>query len=196
MVKSMKGKPAKVLADADVRRVVGQTKSNRHRQRDKVIVLLSIKAGLRAGEIAALTWGMVSGPRGQVGQFLELPAIVAKKGSGRRIPLSPDLRLELGRLKAQADTLTDPVVKSERGGPMTPKSVVNWFARTYRRAGLAGCSSHSGRRTFVTKAARLIMHAGGSLRDVQELAGHRSIQTTQGYIEGDGAAQRRLMRLL
>ncbi len=79
---------------------------------------------------------------------------------------------------------------------MTAKSVVNWFAKAYRSVGLVGCSSHSGRRTFVTRAARLIMHAGGSLRDVQELAGHRSIQTTQGYIEGDGRAQRRLIRLI
>jgi integrase/recombinase XerD len=79
---------------------------------------------------------------------------------------------------------------------MTAKSDVNWFAKAYRELGLVGCSSHSGRRTFVTRAARLIMRAGGSLRDVQELAGHRSIKTTQGYIEGDGPAQRRLIRLI
>ncbi len=50
-----------------------------------------------------------------------------------------------------------------------------WFARAYRTIGLAGCSSHSGRRTFITRAARLVHKAGGSLRDVQLLAGHRSI---------------------
>ena len=79
---------------------------------------------------------------------------------------------------------------------MSAKSVVNWFARLYATVGLEGCSSHSGRRTFVTQAARLVHRAGGSLRDVQELAGHRSIKTTQGYIEGDGDAQRPLVRLL
>ena len=79
---------------------------------------------------------------------------------------------------------------------MTPKAVVNWFTDLYRRAGLSGCSSHSGRRTFVTRSARLIFKAGGSLRDVQQLAGHRSIQTTQSYIDGDADTQRRLMRLL
>ena len=79
---------------------------------------------------------------------------------------------------------------------MTAKSVVNWFHWLYSDLGLQGCSSHSGRRTFVTRAARSVHKAGGSLRDVQELAGHRSIKTTQGYIEGDADAQRRLIRLL
>lgn len=79
---------------------------------------------------------------------------------------------------------------------MSAKSIVNWFAALYAELGLSGCSSHSGRRTFVTEAARLIHRAGGPLRDVQELAGHRSIKMTQGHIEGSADAQRRLMRLL
>jgi integrase len=57
--------------------------------------------------------------------------------------------------------------------PLTPRSIVNWFAEAYRTLNLAGCSSHSGRRTFITRAARLVHQAGGSLRDVQLLAGHR-----------------------
>ena len=79
---------------------------------------------------------------------------------------------------------------------MTAKAIVNWFADIFEELGLQGCSSHSGRRTFVTRAARLVQQAGGSLRDVQQLVGHRSIKTTQGYIDGDDDAQRRLIRLL
>jgi integrase/recombinase XerD len=79
---------------------------------------------------------------------------------------------------------------------MTPVSIVNWFALAYRAVGLQGCSSHSGRRTFITRAARLVHKSGGSLRDVQLSAGHRSIQTTQAYIDGDSDAQRRLVALL
>ena len=85
---------------------------------------------------------------------------------------------------------------SERGGPMTPLSIVVWFARAYCAVGLEGCSSHSGRRTFITRAARLVHKAGGSLRDVQLLAGHRSIQTTQQYIDGDSDAQRKLVAMI
>ena len=53
---------------------------------------------------------------------------------------------------------------------MTPVSIVNWFANAYRAIGLQGCSSHSGRRTFITRAARLVHNAGASLRDVQLMA--------------------------
>ena len=56
---------------------------------------------------------------------------------------------------------------------MSPVSIVCWFAKAFRVIGLEGCSSHSGRRTFITRAARLVHKAGGSLRDVQLLAGHQ-----------------------
>jgi integrase/recombinase XerD len=79
---------------------------------------------------------------------------------------------------------------------MTPHSIVNWFKRIYSEIGLDGCSSHSGRRTFITRSARLIHKTGGSLRDVQELAGHRSLTTTERYIAGDRDAQRKLIRLI
>jgi integrase len=79
---------------------------------------------------------------------------------------------------------------------MKARSIVIWFGRAYRAVNLDGCSSHSGRRTFITRAARLVHKAGGSLRDVQLLAGHRSIQTTQGYIDGDSDAQRALICLI
>ena len=51
--------------------------------------------------------------------------------------------------------------------------------RWYRHLGFVGCSSHSGRRTFITNAARRISTVGGSLKDVQQLAGHSNLRTTQ-----------------
>ncbi len=79
---------------------------------------------------------------------------------------------------------------------MTARSVVNWFSETYSDLGLDGCSSHSGRRTFITRSARLLAKTGGSLRDLQELVGHRDLATTQRYIAGDTNAQRKLIRLI
>jgi integrase/recombinase XerD len=160
-----------------------------------VIVLLSVKAGLRAGEIAKLTWDMVHDPSGQISRAIELRDWAAKKKSGRTIPLHDALATALASWMSETSSV-GPVVRSERGGPMTPISIVNWFKTAYVSVGLAGCSSHSGRRTFITRAARLAHKAGGSLRDVQLLAGHRSIQTTQRYIDGDSEAQRRLVSLI
>ena len=65
-----------------------------------------------------------------------------------------------------------------------------------RPLGFSGASSHSGRRTFITKAAKEIVEAGGSLRDVQELAGHASLATTQRYIQGDTEAKRKVVALI
>jgi integrase len=71
-----------------------------------------------------------------------------------------------------------------------------FFQRLYQRLGLKGASSHSGRRTFVTSLAKKIVAAGGSLRDVQQLAGHASLSTTQRYIEGSSDAKRRAIGML
>jgi integrase/recombinase XerD len=89
-----------------------------------------------------------------------------------------------------------PILFSERGGGLSPATVRLWFHRLYTLLKMDGCSSHSGRRTFMTRAARRVSQVGGSLRDVQELAGHTSVAMTQRYIEGDTEAKRKLVALL
>ena len=192
---TMAGRQAKTLSSADVNDLLLFASCTRNPLRNRVIVLLSAKAGLRAGEIANLTWNMVINATGRVGNAIELHDEAAKKGSGRVIPIHPDLRFALESLRRVA-VHSEYVIASERGRAMTPSSIVVWFNRAFRSIGLKGCSSHSGRRTFVTRAARLVHKAGGSLRDVQLLAGHRSIQTTQRYIDGDSDAQRKLVSLI
>ncbi len=191
----MAGRQAKILYDQQINELLVFASTTRNPVRNKLIVLLSVKAGLRAGEIAGLTWDMVLDPTGEVGQAIELHDCVAKKNSGRRIPINPTLETALTALSLLTGGL-GPVIRSERGDAMTPASVVNWFALAYRAVGLTGCSCHSGRRTFITRAARLVHKAGGSLRDVQLLAGHRSIQTTQRYIDGDTDVQRKLVAMI
>ena len=192
----MIGKRAKVLSVDHVEDLLVFARQTRHPIRNQVLVLLSFKAGLRAGEIANLTWPMLAAATEEVGLSIELQDRIAKKGSGRVIPIHPELHAALVKLLRLSRGPIGPVIRSERGGPMTPVSIVCWFARAYRALGLEGCSSHSGRRTFITRAARLVHKAGGSLRDVQLLAGHQSIQTTQRYIDGDTDAQRKLVSLI
>jgi integrase len=191
----MAGRQAKILHEQQINDLLVFASATRNPLRNKLIVLLSVKARLRAGEIAGLTWDMILDPTGEVGQSIELHDCIAKKNSGRRIPIHPTLRNCLTAWCLLTGG-TGPVIQSERGDAMSPVSIVNWFALGYRVVGLAGCSSHSGRRTFITRAARLVHKAGGSLRDVQLLAGHRSIQTTQRYIDGDTDAQRKLVSMI
>jgi integrase len=189
--------PAKVLAAADVRRLQVLASRGRFPHRDTVMIMLSFKAGLRACEIAGLDWTMVLGADARVGQSLLIGNRISKNGRARRVPLHAELRAALIQLHGRAQRpRIGPVICSQRGGHMTARSVVNWFKGVYVTLGLHGCSSHSGRRTFITRSARLLAKSGGSLRDVQELAGHRALTTTERYIEGDRDAQRRLVNML
>jgi len=88
------------------------------------------------------------------------------------------------------------VVTTERAHKTSACAVVNKFAGWYRALGFQGASSHSGRRTFITNAARGVFSVGGSLRDVQLLAGHSALGTTQRYIEANADAQRKLLEII
>lgn len=172
--------------------------------RDYAIVLFSFKAGLRAGEIAGLSWRDVTDPRNRVGRqarnpttgemeaYFEVPNGIAKKGHGRMIPMHPALLATLEALQkhmgldAQPD---DPVIRSlnlgrENYSPrISANTLVVYIKDLYLRAGLQGCSSHSGRRTAITQLAQTANKHGCSLFDVQQYAGHANIGTTETYVE-------------
>jgi integrase len=194
------GKQAKVLRPIEIRRLLDSCQHGRHPERDRVMVLLSFKAGLRAKEIAGLSWSMVTTASGDIADAIALPNSASKgKGGGRTIPMHGDLRSALEALKAvRADRARAQahVVYSERADGMSANSVAAWFLDRYQEIGIEGASSHSGRRSFITAAAKKITEAGGSLRDVQQLAGHSSLATTQRYIEGDTEAKRKVISLI
>ena len=138
---------------------------------------------------------MLLDAQAKVGDSIRLEDRAAKRRSGRVIPMHPQLRRGLVSLSGMGDG-TGPVVRSARGGRMNAKSLVNWFVALFRAIGVDGCSSHSGRRTFITTAARNLHRSGASLRDLQLLVGHRSIETTRAYINGHTPAQHKLVRLV
>jgi integrase len=95
----MQGKQAKILTPKQEAALLRYLETTRYPQRDTVLFLLSVKAGLRAKEIAALTWSMVTDAEGQVADTLHLEdrATKGQKG-GRSIPLHPQLRAALTAL--------------------------------------------------------------------------------------------------
>ncbi|MBC8285854.1 MAG: site-specific integrase [Nitrospinae bacterium] len=198
------GKQAKVLSEVQIRTTLQFLSTTRNSQRDIVILLLSVKSGLRAKEIASITWAMLTDPEGNIGDAIALQNIASKgKNGGRTIPLNKELKVALETLKDFAVAkrlekgflfdLASNVITSERGERMSANSIAHWFKRLYGNLGFDGCSSHSGRRTAITRWAKNTSKVGGSLKDVQDLAGHVSLATTQRYIQSDSMAKRKLV---
>ena len=180
--------------------MLGSLATTRSPARDRVLCLLSIKAGLRAKAMASLTWAMVTAAAGQVVEVMHVPNRARKgKTGGRTMPLHPDLQaapMALPTAREARATPERPILFSERGGGLSPATVRLWFHRLSTSRKMDGCSSHSGRRTFMTRAARTVSPVGGSLRDVQKRAGQTSLAMTQRDIEGDTEAKRQLVALL
>ena len=195
-------KQAKILSKKQIDQLLWYVGTNRNAMRNRIIVLLSVRAGLRAKEIAGLTWAMITDADGEISDSIHLTDEASKGKSGRIIPLNMKLRHELEDWREHEakrhgfNVATSYVVSTERAGKTSAQAIVNMFSAWYVETGLVGCSSHSGRRTFITNAARQITTVGGSLRDVQMLAGHSSLAVTQRYIEGDSEARRKIVDLV
>ncbi len=191
-------KQAKILSDKQQKLVLNYIEHMRNPVRNRLIFLLSVKAGLRAKEIANLTWSMITDSQGNILDRIELQDVASKGCSGRVIYINKDLLDSLSEWKKiQEETKASKyIISSERSYQTSSPAIVNFFARLFRDLNLEGASSHSGRRTFITNAAKKITSVGGSLRDVQILAGHSSLNTTQRYIEHDNNAMRKIVDIV
>jgi integrase/recombinase XerD len=194
------GKQAKIINEHQLQALLAWLETRKHATRNRLIVLLSFKAGLRAKEIASLKWSMIMTADGNIGDHIHLTNEASKGKSRRIIALNKELKKQLIKAREiDGINIADAgrsVIKTQRGQGTTAQVIVNSFAEWYRKLGFVGCSSHSGRRSFITQAARKASLVGGSLRDVQALAGHASLTTTSRYIEADGEAQARLVNIV
>ncbi len=196
-------KQAKTLSDKQIKLVLLHLSTTRNPIRNRVIFLLSVKSGFRAKEIASLKWKMLMNSDGQMMNEIHLTNTASKgKSSGRVITIHKELKKSLTQLfnqvsnKKSFDVENSYVITTERSNKTSPQTIVNTFQRWYSDLGFIGASSHSGRRTFITNVAKKISSVGGSMRDVQSLAGHSNLQTTQRYIEVDTASQKKVIDLI
>ena len=196
----MQGKQPKIVSPTQEWAILGYLATARYPARDRVMFLLSIKAGLRAKEMASLTWAMVTDAAGQVAEVIHVPNRASKGTTGgRTIPLHSDLQAALVTLQTE---------RGDMATPERPDSLLGagWGAIAGDRALVVPSALYLAEngRLFVAfrpphlhYACRPQSIAGrGSLRDVQELAGHTSLAMTQRYIEGDTEAKRKLVALL
>ncbi len=186
------GKQAKILSEQQQKAVLASLTTRRHAIRNKVMFLLSVDAGLRAKEVANLQWSMIIDAEANLTDEIRLENKASKGSSGGVVYMSKRLKSALSDL-ADSTENRDFVITNHRGRPMSAQVVTNWFFHLYRDLGFEGCSSHSGRRTAITRWSRKISSVGGSLRDVQALARHSSLAMTQRYIELSEDAGRKVV---
>jgi integrase/recombinase XerD len=169
--------------------------------RDEVLVRLTFECGLRAQECAGLQWKRhILTASGKVGAYLRITSDIAKGENNRiverEIPISSRLKRALENLRARRpeDQFVIYALANHRKftngwknrapkGACDPNALAQYVRRLYAAHSYKGMTSHSGRRTFITVAGRTANKHGASIRDVQLLAGHRSLETTASYIE-------------
>jgi integrase/recombinase XerD len=189
-------KQAKTLQAQELRRVLDYIATRPHALRNRTMLLATHYAGLRVGEVANLRYEDVVDAAGAVRDEIRLEPEQTKGRHARVVFVNAKLRREL-----EAYLLAYPPTKPEHrlfytqkraAEGFTPNTLAQHFHYIYRRAGIAGASSHSGRRTFITNLAS----RGVSVRVLMSLAGHRHIGTTQAYIDVNDDMKRRAVEMV
>lgn len=185
---------AQTLKDAEIKRVLAYCATRQHSARDATIVLFSINAGLRAKELAALRVGDVYEDNGTVRASFVLCAEQTKGRRTRTVYVNKTLQRQLAQYRAALSSTAPeaPLFASQKGGFFSANTLCQLLLAIYKTCSLKDASSHSGRRTFITRLAS----KGVSVRVLAELAGHSSIATTQRYIDVNAEQMANAVELL
>ena len=185
---------ARTLKEKELKQLLQFIAFRKHALRNRCMLLITHWAGMRVGEVAALRYADTLAPNGSILAEIRLSAQQTKGDKARVVYVAEKLRKELlnyVRTYPQTDP-TRPLFYTQKRDHFTANTLAQHFFWLYKAAGLNGASSHSGRRTFITTLA----NKGVSVRLLQALAGHRSITTTQVYIDVNDAMKRAAVELV
>ncbi len=186
---------AKTLTKTELKRLIDVTKAcSRYAQRDVAMLLLTHWCGMRVGEVAALRVSDVIDANDTVRTEIKLNAAQTKGNAARVVFVPERMRKELKRYLQSATkrAQSDHLFQTQKAKRFSANSATQHLQRLYAKAGIDGATSHSGRRTFITELAA----KGVSVRVLAALAGHRSIQTTQRYIDVNDEMMRNAVELI
>ena len=169
------------------------------------MILVTHLAGCRVGEVAALRIRDVLAADGSIKDEIALAAEQTKGDRGRTVLFPKKLRDELlsylqlrfGMEDLIPITYTDtsralfPTQKNPQRG-FTANTLCQLFHHIYKQSTIAGASSHSGRRTFITRLA----DKGVGVHVLMALAGHRNLTTTQRYISQNPTIMKAAVELI
>lgn len=175
-------KQARILTKSEFKRIIAVIDAHRHSERNRAIFYLSFLGGLRACEISSLKISDVVDDNYKVKNQILLHATQTKGSESNRVIISIALQKALQRYidAVCASKRQDlPLIQSQKGNAFSPLTIVQLFAKFYAKAGIAGASSHSGRRQFITSLAENQIN----VRVIQALARHKHVNTTMHYID-------------
>ena len=182
------------LTETELKLVLAQCQTRQHSTRDRTLILFSVLAGLRACELAALRVGDVYDTQGKPRSSIVLAVDQTKGHSSRTVYINSELQRALKAywsIIAHSST-TAPLFATRYGKSFSANTMSQLFLDIYGSCGLRGCSSHSGRKTFITRLA----DKGVSVHLLAALAGHKHISTTQRYITVNEALLARAVELV
>ena len=187
---------AKSLTQAEINKVLEHIAANAYAERNRVMFLLTAMAGLRVSEVAGLTLGDVQNDDGTVRGEIYLSAERVKHGHARTVYINSRLQQEIATYIHSRKWIdaTQTLFPTHRGPrcAFTANTLTQHFYWMYKRAGVRGASSHSGRKTFLTSLAS----QGISVFVLAALAGHKSIATTQKYVTVHDDMKRKAVELV
>lgn len=185
---------AKTLTPQEIDQVLQYIEPRSYSMRNRVMFLTGLWSGMRVGEIASLRVGDVRNTDGSVRAEIRLTAEQTKGRHPRTVFLPQKLRDELqvyfdmrGMVPA-----TNPLFITAGRKRFSANVMAQHFHYLFKRAGIAGASSHSMRRSFIT----LLASRGIGVRVLAELAGHRSIAVTQKYIDVNDDMKRNAVEMV
>ena len=189
-------KQAKTLNSDELRRVLDYVATRKHSTRNRALVVASFFSGCRVGELSTISYSCVVDENGKVRDEIRLKAENTKTKEARIVFVNAKLKKELQKY---AD-FYKPLDKEQKffysqkraSNGYNANTLTQFFHYLYKRAGVYGASSHSGRRTFITNLAS----KGVSVRVLASLAGHRNISTTQCYIDVNDDMKRKAVELV
>ena len=187
-------KQAMTLTDTQYKQVIAFCNTRKHVLRDQTIIHISFLAGLRAVEIAGLRVGDVYDEAGAVRTQFTITGAQTKGGDTRTVYVNRKLKrvLEQYRSVVGKRSIDEALFMTQQRTSFSANTMCQLFIQIYKDCGLRGATSHSGRRTFITKLA----NTGINVRLLAALAGHKNISTTQRYIDVNDAQLAKAVELI
>ncbi len=169
-----------VLSKEETARMIESTKNLKH----KLALTLLYYGGLRLSEVINLRWADIDFERA----LIHIKA--AKGGKDRVVFLHEKIKNMLMAIKTNKDEL---LLISERGNKYSKRTIQLIVKNAANKSGIKKkISPHALRHSFATH----LLEAGADIRYIQQLLGHKNIQTTQIYTHVANKDIKRLANLL